>query len=89
MAKLRRLRDGEGFAGARSEAIKYDEKGLFEKIVSDKPTVGCCMLVGTISASSYSNRDFWITTLVTEILEEKDGYVRFKTKNSEYEWWAN
>jgi hypothetical protein len=89
MAKLKRITDGEGFVGSRSEAIKFNDKGLFEKIVSSKPTIGCSMLVGTVTASSYSSRDYWITTEVTEILEEKDEYIRFKTKNSEYEWWGN
>jgi hypothetical protein len=50
------------------------------------------MLVGSVTARSYSNRDWWMTTKVTEILEEKeeDGvlYVRFKTGNSIYGFWS-
>jgi len=53
--------------------------------------VGCSMLVGSVTARSYSDRDYWLTTKVTEILEEKeeDGnlYVRFKTGNSTYQFW--
>ena len=51
------------------------------------------MLVGSITARSYSDKDYWMTTEVTEILEEKiekDGqkYFKFKTGNSIYEYWG-
>jgi len=88
---LRRTRDGEGESGGRSEAIEWNEDGTFKKVVDYKPTVGCSMLVGSMSARSYSVQDYWLTTTVTEILEEINSddvhYVRFKTGNSEYEWW--
>jgi hypothetical protein len=43
------------------------------------------MLVGSLTARSYSDRDYWLTTKVTEILEEREDYVKFKTGNSTYE----
>ena len=92
MAKLIRESDGEGEVGGRSEAIQWKEDGTFDKIVSSRPTVGCSMLVGSVTAGTYSDRDWWLTTKVTEILEEKeeDGvlYVRFKTENSIYQYWS-
>lgn len=92
MAKLIRESDGEGESGARSEAIQWNEDGTFDKVISNRPVVGCSMLVGSVTARSYSNRDWWLTTKVTEILEEKeeDGvlYVRFKTGNSIYGFWS-
>jgi len=88
MAKLRRISDGKGDSGARSEAIKWDEAGRFKEILGDRPIVGCSMLVGSVTARSYSYQDYWLTTEVTEILEEKDDYVKFKTGNSTYEWWG-
>ena len=88
MARLRRMSDGAGDAGARVEAIAWNEDGSFKEVVSDYPTVGCSLLVGSITARTYSNQDFWLTTLVTEILEERDNYVKFKTKNSIYELFA-
>lgn len=92
MAKLIRESDGEGEIGGRSEAIQWNEDGTFDKILSNRPTVGCSMLVGSVTARSYSDRDWWLTTKVTEILEEKeeDGvlYVRFKTENSIYQYWS-
>lgn len=82
------LKDG----GACSQAIKWneisDENGdrHFKEVVSNRPTVGCSMLVGSVTARSYSNQDYWITTEVLEILEETEDIVKFKTKNSIYEW---
>jgi hypothetical protein len=85
MARLRRTRDGEGESGARCEAISWNEDGTFKEVVGHRPVVGCSMLVGSVTARSYSDRDYWLTTKVTEIIEEREDYVRFKTGNSEYE----
>ncbi len=91
MAKLRRTRDGEGEEGSMTEAIAWNEDGTFKEIVGESPVVGCSMRVGSPFARSYSTRDWWMTTVITEILEtiknEETHYVRFKTQNSEYEWW--
>jgi hypothetical protein len=70
--------------GARSEAIKFD--GTNYEIIGHKPVIGCHMLVGSVTARSYSNQDYWLTTPVLEILEETEDIVKFKTKNSIYEW---
>ena len=76
----------------RAEAIQWKEDRTFDKVVSNRPVVGCSMLVGSVTARSYSDRDWWMTTRVTEILEEKeeDGvlYFRFKTVNSIYGFWS-
>lgn len=92
MAHLRRTRDGVGDSGARSEAIAWHEDGKFKEVVGRSPVIGCSMLVGSITARTYSGQDYWLTTPVTEILEEIENeethYVRFKTGNSEYEWWV-
>lgn len=85
MARLRRTRDGAGDVGARSEAIAWNEDGTFKEIVGRRPVVGCSILVGSVTARTYHNQDYWLTTPVTEILEERKDYVRFKTENSEYE----
>jgi hypothetical protein len=88
MALLFRISDGVGDQGARSEAIAWNADGTFKEIVGRRPTVGCSMLVGSVTARSYQHQDFWLTTVVMEILEDKGDYVRFKTENSEYEWWS-
>lgn len=91
MARLRRIGDNKGDEGSRSQAIQWyksgKKKGQFKKVVSDRPTVGCSMLVGSVTARTCSEQDYWLTTPVTEILEDKGDYVRFRTENSEYEWW--
>lgn len=93
MATLRRLSDGAGDQGSRVEAIQWNEDGTFKEVVDNKPTVGCSFLVGSITARTYSDHDYWLTTPVTEILEEKFDkkdsgkliYCKFKTENSIYE----
>lgn len=88
---LRRTRDGAGDSGPMSTALFYDEGG--NNVVTEDnamPRVGVAMRVGSLYARSYSAQDWWQTTPITEILEEReteDGeYVRFRTGNSEYEW---
>jgi hypothetical protein len=88
MPTLRRRGDNAGDAGGRSEAIAWNEDGTLKEVVSDRPTVGCSMLVGSVTARSYSYQDYWLTTVVTEILEDKGHYVKFRTENSIYEWYT-
>lgn len=87
MARIRRESDGTTESGARSEAISWNEDGTFKEVVGHRPMVGCSMLVGSTTARSYSAQDYWLTTVVTEILEEREDYVKFRTLNSIYEWW--
>jgi len=72
--------------GARSEAIKWDKEAGKTEVVGHRPMVGCSMLVGSVTARSYSDQDWWLTTEVLEILEETEDKVRFRTLNSIYEW---
>lgn len=69
--------------GARVEAIKYYGDGKYE-VVGNKPIIGCSLLVGSVTARSYSRQDYWLTTAVTEIIEENDSYILFRTGNSTY-----
>lgn len=85
MAELRRMSDGAGDAGARVQAIAWNEDRTFKEVAGNYPIVGCSLLVGSVTARSYSKSDYWLTTIVTEILEEKEDYVKFKTENSVYE----
>ena len=45
MPKLRRVSDGQGDCGALSQAIKWNEDGTFKEVISNRPTIGCSMLV--------------------------------------------
>lgn len=93
MPILRRISDGAGDQGSRVEAIRWNEDGSFKEVAGNRPIVGCSMLVGSVSARSYSSQDYWLTTPITEILEEQLdgdqlGYVKFKTGNSVYELYS-
>lgn len=90
---LRRTRDGAGDSGPMSQAIHLNAGPGDEHVYEEnaRPAVGAVMRVGSYFARSFSAQDYWQTTPITEILEERteaDGteYVRFKTGNSEYEW---
>lgn len=90
MPKLRRVSDGAGDQGSNVQAISWNEDGSFKAVEGSRPIVGCSVMVGSATARSYSSQDYWLTTPVTEIIEERfDGdkltYVKFKTGNSEYE----
>ena len=83
---LRRTRDGAGDSGQYSEALKRAYDGLGIDQGGHRPKIGYAMRVGSYTARTYEAQDYWTTTYVTEILEERDDYVRFRTGNSEYEW---
>jgi phosphosulfolactate phosphohydrolase-like enzyme len=96
---LRRTRDGAGDSGQMSLAIiptidMDTNKATDIEYVNDaEPRIGVVMRVGSHYARTFSHQDWWQTTLITEILEERTDpedanylYVRFKTGNSEYEW---
>ncbi len=94
MARLVRVGDGEGHYGSMIESIAWNEEGTLKEITGSVPTVGESMRVGSPFAGTYSTRDWWMTTEITEILEEKKNeegkleYVKFKTGNSVYELFA-
>lgn len=75
-----------GDSGSMSEAVwiennepKYESKA--------RPRVGIHMRVGSPYARFMSKQDWWQTNEITEILEDTENYVKFRTKsNSIYEW---
>ena len=70
--------------GARVEAIKLTEDGKSTEIGGHEPIVGYALLVGSITARSYSDSDYWLTTKITEIVEQTNEHILFKTENSTY-----
>lgn len=91
---LRRTRDEAGDSGNMSMALWKDPaSGEIEYEHNATPRVGVVMRVGSSYGRTYSGQDYWQTTYITEILEERTEpedpeflYIRFKTGNSEYEW---
>lgn len=63
--------------------IEFDENGK-SKGQHIKPMVGCSLIM-----SPFNDYFTWMTTVVTEIIEEYDNYVHFKTENSEYKLYYN
>lgn len=82
---LNRIRDGVGDSGQMSRAL-WKEDGEVKSEENAKPRVGVQMIVGSHFARTMQHQDYWHTTTITEILEEHDDYVKFKTGNSVYEW---
>lgn len=77
----------KGDSGGMSLAIWYDAEANQYQIEKDaRPRVGVQMRVGSITARSYQDQDWWQTTDVLEILEESEHMVKFRTKNSVYTW---
>ncbi len=90
MPTLRRESDGAGDSGAMCEISRINPETNELERTHGIPQVGWAVRVGSITARTYSSQDWWQTTPITEILEERetDGehYIRFKTSNSIYEW---
>lgn len=90
MATLKRITDNKGDQGSLVDAIEWNEDKTFKCVKGHIPIVGCSMMVGSAIARSYSNQDYWLTSIITEILDaiefdDETKFYLFKTKNSIYE----
>ncbi len=81
--KLVRERDGLSNVGHKAGWIEWNEDGTFKEL-HDEPAVGRSLILDP-QRMSYT----WMTTTVTEILEQKENYIKFATTNSLYELWQN
>lgn len=93
MPNLRRISDGKGDSGSRVDAIEWNENGTFKSVKGHIPIVGCSLMVGSVTARSYSSQDYWLTTVVTEIIDymefdDESKFYLFKTSNSIYELYS-
>ena len=77
--KLVRERDGINKQSEKVIWIEFNDDGRFKEKYDD---IG---LNRSLIMSPFSDYFTWQTTPVTEIVEQRDGYVKFKTKNSVYE----
>jgi hypothetical protein len=77
--KLVRSRDGLTKTSVDVKWIEFDENGRYK---ADSANI----VVGSSLVMSPFNQFFtWQTTLVTEIVEHREDYIKFKTENSDYE----
>ena len=67
---LRRLNDGLTQVGHRIGYLKWTDQGYHDEII-----LGTSLVLDS----------GWMTTRITEIVEQRDGYIKFQTQNSTYE----
>ena len=79
--KLVRERDGLTKQSVDVMWIEFNDEGRF-KSKHDEPAIGRSLIM-----SPFSQFFTWQTTTVTEIVEEREDYIKFKTQNSNYELW--
>jgi len=79
--KLVRERDGLTKQSNAIMWVEWTDEGRFKEKY-DEPEVGRSLIM-----SPFNQYFTWQTTTITEIVEERDDYIKFKTKNSNYELW--
>ena len=77
--KLVRERDGLTKQSKEVKWIEWNEEGRFES-KHDEPAIGRSLIM-----SPFNQFFTWQTTIVTEIVEEREDYIKFNTTNSVYE----
>ena len=79
--KLVRERDGLTNQSKEVMWVEWNEEGRFQAR-HDEPAVGRSLIMSPFNAF-YT----WQTTSLTEVLEVRDNYLKFRTNNSVYELW--
>ena len=77
--KLVRERDGLTKQSNDIMWIEFNEEGRF-KSKHAEPAIARSLIM-----SPFNDYFTWQTTTITEIVEQRDGYLKFKTQNSNYE----
>lgn len=77
--KLVRENDGLTKAGNRILWIDWETDGTFNSS-HDEPKLERSLIL-----DPYLGSYTWMTTILTEIIEQKKDYIKFKTSNSVYE----
>jgi hypothetical protein len=79
--KLVRERDGLTNQSKDIKWLEWNEEGRY-RADHKEPAVGRALLM-----SPFNDFFTWMTTDITEIVEEREDYIKFKTRNSNYELW--
>jgi hypothetical protein len=77
----RLVREGDGL-NKKSKAImwlEWNQDGTFNS-KHNEPAIGRSLIM-----SPFNHFFTWQTTIITELIEVKDDYIKFKTENSTYE----
>ena len=77
--KLVRERDGLTNQSKEVKWIEWNDEGRY-KADHQEPAIGRSLIM-----SPFNQFFTWQTTDITEIVEQRDDYIKFKTKNSNYE----
>ena len=77
--KLVRERDGLTKQSKDIKWLEFNEDGTFKEQFKEVAIDRSLMM------SPFDRSFTWQTTEVTEIVEQRDDYIKFKTKNSNYE----
>lgn len=77
--KLVRERDGLTRKSKDVKWIEWSNDGVINKKF-ENVAVGRSLIM-----SPFNIHYTWQTTLVTEVVEQRDNYIKFKTQNSDYE----
>ena len=77
--KLVRERDGLTKQSEKILWIEFNNDGRFKERY-DEPLVGRSLIM-----SPFNDFFTWQTTSITEIVEQREDYIKFKTMNSNYE----
>ena len=85
MYSLKRVSDGIGDSGPVS-TLMWEENGEVKYENQARPRVGTSIQVGSLTARTMQYQDYWQTSYITEIIEDTENMVKFKTLNSEYVW---
>jgi hypothetical protein len=77
--KLIRERDGLTKHSTAVMWLEFGDDGFFKEKHTE-PAIGRSLLM-----SPFNQFFAWQTTVVTEIVEQREDYIKFKTENSNYE----
>jgi hypothetical protein len=77
--KLVRERDGLTKQSEQVMWIEFAEDGFFKQR-HEEPAIGRSLVM-----SPFNQFFTWQTTVITEITEQREDYIKFKTENSNYE----
>lgn len=79
--KWKLVREQDGLIKQSTEVIwiEWNEDNTFKERF-DEPKIGRSLLM-----SPFNQSFTWQTTTITEIIEQQEDYIKFKTNNSNYE----